>query len=420
MNDAFHRIEEAIEEIRQGRMVVVVDDEARENEGDLVMAAEKVTADHINFMAVHGRGLICVPMTRERLFELDIPLMTTENTESMSTAFTVSVDAANVHTGISAAERALTVQTLVSPTATPRDLRRPGHIFPLQAKDGGVLRRAGHTEAAVDLARLAGFSPAGVVCEIMSDDGTMARTPELKRFAEKHGLTFITIADLIRYRRRYEKLVERVAVAEMPTKFGTFRVFAYRHTYSNADSVALVKGEVAGKANVLVRVHSGCVTGDILGSLRCDCGEQLEAALRQINEAGQGVLVYLPEHEGRGVGLANKIRAYALQDQGQDTVEANESLGFAPDVRDYGTGAQILADLDLSTIRLLTNNPRKLVGLEAFGLKVTERVPLRMPPHKENAAYLQAKKEKLGHWLDESRRPTQGTPHINKGETPHE
>lgn len=405
----FDSVEEAIEEIRQGRMIVVVDDEDRENEGDLVMAAEKVEASHVNFMVTHARGLICVPLTGERLARLGIPMMTAENTDTMGTAFTVSVDAAPVHTGISAAERALTIRTLADPSTKPSDLRRPGHIFPLKAKEGGVLRRAGHTEAAVDLARLAGLEPAGVICEIMNPDGTMARVPQLIEFARTHGFKMITVADLIRYRRRHEKLVERVAEASLPTEYGDFHIIGYRHILTDAESVALVKGDVAGGKDVLVRVHSGCVTGDILGSLRCDCGDQLAAALRRIDREGRGVLVYLPEHEGRGIGLLNKIKAYALQDQGEDTVQANASLGFPADLRDYGTGAQILADLGLSSIRLLTNNPRKIVGLEAFGLHVTERVPLEMPAREANQQYLEAKRNKLGHWLNDLDKPVHST-----------
>jgi len=394
---SFATVDEAIEEIRAGRMLVVVDDEARENEGDLVMAADRVTAEHVNFMAKHGRGLICVPMTGERLDILNISMMVNENTAPMGTAFTVTVDARRgVTTGTSAPDRAVTIRTLVDPRTTAEDLTRPGHILPLRAMPGGVLRRAGHTEAAVDLARLAGCSPAGVICEVMNEDGGMARVPELIQLAGAHGLKVITIKDLIEHRVRKEKLVRRVATTRLPTEFGDFTAIAYDTTVDSRVPLALVMGEVAGDAPVLVRVHSECLTGDVFHSRRCDCGSQLEKALSIIRAEQRGVFVYMRQ-EGRGIGLINKMRAYELQDQGLDTVEANLALGFKPDLRDYGIGAQILVDLGVRNLRLLTNNPRKIVGLEGYGLLVVEQIPIEIPATEANRRYLDTKRVKLGH-----------------------
>ena len=395
----FNAIEEALHDLKTGQMVVVVDDEDRENEGDLVMAASRVTPEAVNFMICQARGLVCVPLTPARVAELDLPLMVARNTDSHETAFTVSVDAYNVSTGISAAERTKTIRALIDPQTKPADLRRPGHIFPLQAKEGGVLRRAGHTEAAVDLAQMAGLAPAGVICEIMNDDGTMARVPQLAEFCGRHNLKMITVADLIHYRMKKEKLVRRSAMAKLPTACGEFTIIAYENNVDGQIHLALVKGDPDPKQPVLVRVHSECLTGDVMGSLRCDCGNQLRQAMKQIDENGGGILVYMRQ-EGRGIGLLNKLRAYELQDQGKDTVEANEALGFPADLRDYGVGAQILVDLGVKKIRLLTNNPRKIKGLEGYGLNIVERIPLEIPPCTHNAGYLSAKKSKLGHFLE--------------------
>ena len=395
----FATIDEAVEAIRSGRMVVVVDDESRENEGDLTMAAWKVTPEAINFMARYGRGLICLAMEPERLDQLAIPLEVNDNSSRRDTAMCVSIDAREeTTTGISAADRAQTVRVAIDPSTRPRDLTRPGHVFPLRARRGGVLVRAGHTEAAVDLAGIAGLTPAGVICEIMNEDGTMSRVPELARFARKHHLLVVTIADLIQYRMRTERLVKRAASADLPTVFGAFRIYAYESQLDNQTHVALVRGEIGDGKDVLVRVHSKCLTGDVFHSARCDCGPQLDTAMQRVAKEGRGILLYLNQ-EGRGIGLVNKIRAYELQDQGLDTVEANERLGFKADQRDYGIGAQILSDLGVKTMRLLTNNPRKFVGLQGYGLAVSEAVPLEIPASDHTRRYLKTKKDKLGHKL---------------------
>jgi 3,4-dihydroxy 2-butanone 4-phosphate synthase / GTP cyclohydrolase II len=395
----FATIEEAIEEIREGRMVVVVDDANRENEGDLTIAAQFATPEAVNFMATHGRGLICLCLTAERCAELDLRQMTERNETPYETAFTVTVEAREgITTGISAHDRSRTIQVAIDPSSGPRDLVQPGHVFPLQARPGGVLQRAGQTEAAVDLARLAGLNPAGVVCEIMKDDGTMARVPDLVEYCERHGLKLITVADLIEYRRRTEKLVERVVSVSLPTAYGRFQAVAFREKLTGKQHLALVRGEVAGKEDVLVRVHSECLTGDVFHSLRCDCGEQLDHALRRIAAEGEGVLLYLAQ-EGRGIGLLNKLKAYELQENGRDTVEANLELGFPADAREYGIGSQILAELGLTTIRVLTNNPKKISGVEGFGLRVVAQEPIEIAANEENRAYLEAKRAKLGHML---------------------
>lgn len=395
----FNRVDEAIADIQAGKMIIVVDDEDRENEGDFIMAAEKITPEAVNFLSKHGRGLICATLNRARLEELDLDAMVPQNTALHGTRFTVSVDAVeDTTTGISAFDRAVTIRKLIDDDARPSDFGRPGHIFPIQALDGGVLARAGHTEASVDLARLAGFKPAGVLCEIIDDDGHMARVPRLMEIAKEFGLKIITVKDLIEYRSHHERLVHRVASVNFPTKFGVFTLYMYRSDIDDHHHLAVVKGDVRDKKDVLVRVHSQCLTGDVFGSSRCDCGDQLARAMEMIEKEGLGVVLYMRQ-EGRGIGLANKIKAYHLQDRGRDTVEANEELGFQPDLRDYGIGAQILKDLGLGTIRILTNNPKKVVGLEGHGLKITDRIPIQVTPSKYNRRYLETKRDKLGHLL---------------------
>lgn len=397
----FNTIDEALEEISKGRMIILVDDEDRENEGDLCMAAEKVTPEAINFMAKYGRGLICLSLTPERVEELNLPMMTDENTSPFGTAFTVSIEAKKgVTTGISAADRATTIITAINPNTKAEDIAKPGHVFPLRAKRGGVLQRAGQTEGSVDLARLAGLYPAGVICEIMNDDGTMSRVPQLMEFAKKHNMKIVTIKDLIRYRMRAELFVRRIATTKLPTEFGgDFTAIAYANDVDCNVHIALVMGEIKHDDEVLVRVHSECLTGDVFGSKRCDCGDQLHKAMERIEKEGKGVILYMRQ-EGRGIGLVNKLRSYELQDRGLDTVEANIKLGFKPDLRDYGIGAQILVDLGVRKMRLMTNNPKKIVGLEGYGLKVVERVPIEVAPHEKNIVYLKTKKKKMGHILD--------------------
>lgn len=394
-------VEDVIKTVKSGKLIIIVDDEDRENEGDLMVAAEKTTPDIINFMAKHGRGLICLPLTKERLKELNLPLMVTDNTARFETAFTVSIDAKEgISTGISAHDRAKTVSTAIDPNTQPADLARPGHIFPLQAMNGGVLERAGQTEAAVDLTRLAGLSPAGVICEIMNEDGTMARIPQLEKFSQTYDIPILSIADLIKYRMKHETLVKKIEETDLPTKYGHFKIMIFEDSIYKEHHVALVKGKIKQDEPTLVRAHSQCLTGDTFGSHRCDCGEQLHQAMDIINKEGKGVILYILNHEGRGIGLVNKIKAYAIQDKGLDTVEANQQLGFRPDQRDYGIGAQILASLGVNKLRLITNNPRKFIGLIGYGLEIVERVSIEVPPNKANLKYLKTKKEKMGHILE--------------------